>query len=97
MLPKNDKILDFDDIRILLCIVLLNMRQYLNFDKGLLIKLRFIGNEFDGRELLLLMIKNLDNLTITSLPHLVQNLIPKCNMIINLINILLSKIIKNLL
>lgn len=90
MFSKDNEILDPNNIRNLLEVSFLDVSEYLNFDKGLLVELGFVFDDFEGQELFFLVIKHLENFTIASFSHLLNNLIPVANMIVNLINILIS-------
>lgn len=90
MFSKNDKIFNFDDIGCLLDIFFFNMSKNLNLYKSLLVEFSFISDNFQSKILFFLMVKNFNNLSITSFAHFLQYLITIGNMVMRFINILIS-------
>lgn len=90
MFSENDKIFDFDNIRVLLNIFFFDMSENLNLNKSLLIKFSFISDNLEGQILFFLMIKNLNDFTITSFTHFMYYFITVSYMIMGFINILVS-------
>lgn len=88
MFAKDDKVLDLDNIGRMISILFFHMGQQLYLNKRLLIELGLIPHNLQRQLLLPLMIKHFHHLPITALAHLLQNLIPISNMIMQLIYIL---------
>jgi hypothetical protein len=69
MLPKNDKILNFHNVRFIIYIALFYLSQNIDFNKSLLIEFLFICDYFQCRKLFTFMIKYFQDLTITTFTH----------------------------
>lgn len=67
MAAEYDEIFDFNDVSLVGRIVIFDIFKKVQLDYGLIVKILFVANNFDGGEFLPLMIKNLDDLTEGSL------------------------------
>ena len=82
VLPKNYEIFDPDNIGLSVVISLLDMRQDLDFDEGLLGKLRLTFDHLQCYLLLVPMVEYFQHLTIGTLTDQRQNLVAVGDMII---------------
>jgi hypothetical protein len=95
MLSKDDEILNLDNVGRMFSIFLLDVCQQLYLNKRLLIELGLVLDNLQRQILLLLMVIHFNHLPITPLPHLLEDLIPICNMVLQLIHILIPTMITN--
>ncbi len=92
--PEDDKVLDLDNVRSVVSVLFLHMRQQLDLNKGLLVELGLIPYNLQRQLFLLLMVIHFQHLPITALAHLLQYLVPVRHMIMQLIHILVSTLFK---
>lgn len=95
MFSEDDKIFNFNNVRVLLSIFFFDMSKNLDFNKSLLVKFSFISDNFKCQKLFFFVIKDFNDFTITSFTHFLQYLISVGNMIVGFINILISWLWKN--
>ena len=82
MLPKYDEIFDPNYIGLSVVISFLDMRKDLNFDKGLLGKLRITFDHFQCHFLLMLMVEYFEDLAVRTLTNQGQDLVAIGNVVI---------------
>jgi hypothetical protein len=69
------------------------MGEDLYLYESLLVEFSFISDYFQGHNLILLMVKDLQDLSVTALTQFRQNLIPVGDMIMHLIYVLVSELL----
>lgn len=95
MLSEYYKILYLDYVRALLSIFLLYMCKNLDLYKCLLVEFSFISDHFQRKCLLLLVVENFHDFSVTPFTQLLQYFITISNMIMHFVNILISLVNKN--
>ena len=77
MLPKVARVLNPNDVHLVIGVVIPQVRHYVQLDLRLVLKLLLVPDDFDGNKLASLVILALDGLTEAAFPQKIQHFEPK--------------------
>lgn len=96
MVAKDDEVLDFNDIRQVFLVFLLDECEDVQFHEGLILKLLLVANYLEATDLLLLVVEDLECLPEAPLTNGLEDLVAVSDVVIEGVEVLALAIIEPL-